>query len=197
MLFSQTVFAGVATHHGGYDGYLKADLDSGSWPQTARNRTVKIIRKGMPLHINGDQHLTTLSQYGADEQRDSCWAFCTPAISAGYPRWWRPDELEMPHKNRPQHGLADTGEFIDGFGNKVYVYAVGNPEPASEKNRYDLAHQKGSGFGLVLIDPEKKTYTINSYRFLVDATDGKESSQFPGWPVTIHQKENGGENLLQ
>ncbi|HAW26752.1 MAG TPA: twin-arginine translocation pathway signal, partial [Planctomycetaceae bacterium] len=197
VLFSQTVFAGVATHHGGYDGYLKADLDSGSWPQTARNRTVKIIRKGMPLHINGDQHLTTLSQYGADEQRDSCWAFCTPAISAGYPRWWRPDELEMPHKNRPQHGLADTGEFIDGFGNKVYVYAVGNPEPASEKNRYDLAHQKGSGFGLVLIDPEKKTYTINSYRFLVDATDGKESNQFPGWPVTIHQKENGGENLLQ
>ncbi|HCO25185.1 MAG: twin-arginine translocation pathway signal [Gimesia sp.] len=197
VLFSQTVFAGVATHHGSYDGYLKADLDSGSWPQTARNRTVKIIRKGMPLHINGDQHLTSLSQYGADAQRDSCWSFCTPAISAGYPRWWRPDELGMPHKNRPQHGLADTGEFIDGFGNKVYVYAVGNPEPASEKNRYDLAHQKGSGFGLVLIDPEKKTYTLNSYRFLVDATDGKASSQFPGWPVTIHQKENGGDNLIQ
>lgn len=197
VLFSQTVFAGVATHHGGYDGYLKADLDCGSWPQTARNRTVQIIRKGMPLHINGDQHLTSLSQYGSDAQRDSCWSFCTPAISAGYPRWWRPDELGMPHENRPQHGLANTGEFIDGFGNKVYVYAVGNPEPASEKNRYDLAHQKGSGFGLVLIDPEKKTYTLNSFRFLVDATDGKTSNQFPGWPVTIHQKENGGDNLIQ
>ncbi len=35
VLFSQTVFAGVATHHGSYDGYLKADLDSGGWPQTA------------------------------------------------------------------------------------------------------------------------------------------------------------------
>ena len=28
VLLSQTVFAGVATHHGKYDGYLKADLDS-------------------------------------------------------------------------------------------------------------------------------------------------------------------------
>ncbi|QDT95431.1 alkaline phosphatase D family protein [Gimesia aquarii] len=196
VLLSQTVFAGVATHHGGYKGYLKADLDSGSWPQTARNRTVRILRKGMPLHINGDQHLTTLSQYGADEQRDSCWSFCTPAISAGYPRWWRPDEVNMPHKNRPKHSMDNTGEYIDGFGNKVYVYAVGNPEPGTEKNRYDLAHQKGSGFGLVLIDPKSKTYTLNCYRFLVDVNDGKASNQFPGWPVTLHQKENGGDNLI-
>ncbi|MEM9825379.1 MAG: alkaline phosphatase D family protein, partial [Planctomycetota bacterium] len=35
VLLSQTVFAGVATHHGGYNGYLKGDLDSGSWPQSA------------------------------------------------------------------------------------------------------------------------------------------------------------------
>lgn len=196
VLLSQTVFAGVATHHGGYKGYLKADLDSGSWPQTARNRTVRILRKGMPLHVNGDQHLTTLSQYGADEQRDSCWSFCTPAISAGYPRWWRPDEVNMPHQNRPKHGRDNTGEYIDGFGNNVYVYAVGNPEPGTEKNRYDLAHQKGSGFGLVLIDPKTKTYTLNCYRFLVDVNDGKESNQFPGWPVTLHQKENGGDNLI-
>ena len=196
VLLSQTVFSGVATHHGGYNGYLKADLDAGGWPQTARNRTVRILRKGMPLHINGDQHLTTLSQYGADKQRDSCWSFCTPAISAGYPRWWRPDEVDMPHENRPQHGLANTGEYLDGFGNKAYVYAVGNPEPGTEKNRYDLAHQKGSGFGLVVIDPKEKTYTLNCYRFKIDATDGKASNQFTGWPVTIHQKENGGENLL-
>ena len=196
VLLSQTVFTGVATHHGGYNGYLKADLDAGGWPQTARNRTVRILQKGMPLHINGDQHLTTLSQYGADKQRDSCWSFCTPAISAGYPRWWRPDEVDMSHENRPQHGMANTGEYLDGFGNKVYVYAVGNPEPGTEKNRYDLAHQKGSGFGLVLIDPKEKTYTLNCYRFKVDATDGKASNQFTGWPITIHQKENGGENLL-
>jgi alkaline phosphatase D len=196
VLLSQTVFAGVATHHGGYDGYLKADLDAGGWPQTARNNAIRILRKGMPLHINGDQHLTTLAQYGVDKQRDSCWSFCTPAIAAGYPRWWRPDEVGMPHKNRPAHGLPNTGEFIEGFGNRVYVYAVGNPEVGTKRNRYERAHQKGSGFGLVTIDTEAKTYALDAFRFLCDPTNGKPENQFPGWPVTIQQRENAGENRL-
>lgn len=196
VLLSQTVFAGVATHHGGYNGYLKADLDCGSWPQTPRNNAIEIIRKSKALHVNGDQHLTTLCQYGVDAQRDSMWSFCPPAISVGYPRWWRPDELGMPHEHRPAHGLPNTGEFIDGFGNKVYVYAVGNPIVPKGKNRYETAHQKGSGFGLVTIDTGNKTYHIDSFRFLVDPTDGNPDNQFPGWPVTIQQKENGGENVV-
>ncbi len=197
VLLSQTVFAGVATHHGKYDGYLKADLDSGAWPQTARNNAIKIIRKAKPLHINGDQHLTSLTQYGVDKQRDSFWSFCTPAISAGYPRWWHPERAGMTHQNRPEHGLPHTGEYVDGFGNLVYVYAVGDPEIASKKNRYEVAHQKGSGFGMVTIDGNAKTYYLESFRFLVDASDGKGSNQFPGWPVTIEQKENGGDNLIK
>jgi phosphodiesterase/alkaline phosphatase D-like protein len=192
VLLSQTVFAGVATHHGKYDGYLKADLDSGGWPQTPRNRAIRILRKAKPLHINGDQHLASLVQYGVDRQRDSFWSFCTPAISVGYPRWWRPDELGIPHENRPAHGLPNTGEYVDGFGNKIYVYAVGNPEKASLKNRYELAHQKGSGFGLVTIDTVAKTYTLEAFRFLCDPTDGRASNQFPGWPLTIHQDDNRG-----
>ena len=102
----------------------------------------------------------------------------------------------MPHENRPAHKLPDTGEYLDGFGNKVYVYAVGNPEVGTEKNRYKLAHQKGSGFGLVTIDPQQKTYHLQAFRFLVDAVEGDASLQFPGWPVTIYQAENRGENEL-
>ncbi len=198
VLLSQTLFVNAATHHGKYEGYIKADLDSGGWPQTARNRAVDIIRESGALHINGDQHLTTMTQYGVDKQRDANWSFCTPAIAAGYPRWWRPDEIEgMDHENRPSHGREHTGEYLDGFGNKVYVYAVGNPEVGSEKNRYDLAHQKASGLGLVTVDTEKKTYLCECFKFLVDATDGKPDSQHPGWPVTIHQEENRGENRLE
>lgn len=196
VLLSQTVFAGVATHHGGYNSYLRADLDCGSWPQTPRNHAVRILRKGMPLHVNGDQHLTSLVQYGVDEQRDSSWSFCTPAIAAGYPRWWRPDEIDMSYENRPSHGLPNTGEYVDSFGNKAYVYAVGNPEVGKAANRYDKAHQKGSGFGMVTIDTDAKTYKLEAFRFLCDATANKSEDQFPGWPVTIHQKENGGENLV-
>jgi len=195
-LLSQTVFAGMATHHGGYNGYLVADLDCGGWPQTERNAAIQIARTAKPLHINGDQHLTSLVQYGVDKQRDSFWSFCTPAIAVGYPRWWRADEVGMKHANRPRHGLPDTGEYLDGLGNKVYVYAVGNPEVASKKNRYEKAHQKASGFGYVVIDTKAKTYTINSYKFLIDPTDGNPDNQYPGWPVTIHQDENGGENRL-
>jgi hypothetical protein len=196
VLLSQTVFAGVATHHGRHDGYLKADLDSGGWPQTARNRAIEIVRRSMALHVCGDQHLATLSQYGVDRQRDSNWAFCTPAISAGYQRWWRPDEIGMTHERRPAHGLPDTGEFVDGLGNKVYVYAVGNPMVPTADNRYDVAHQKGSGFGFVTIDTEQKTYRLDAFRFSVDALDGDPANQFPGWPVTVQQKENAGNNEI-
>lgn len=196
VLLSQTVFAGVATHHGGYNGYLVADLDCGGWPQTERNEAIRIATPAKPLHINGDQHLTSLAQYGVDKQRDGFWSFCTPAIAAGYPRWWRADDVGMEHANRPKHGLPDTGEYLDGLGNKIYVYAVGNPEVASKKNRYEKAHQKASGFGFVEIDPKAKTYTVHSFRFLIDPTDGNPDNQFPGWPVTIHQDENAGDNRI-
>jgi hypothetical protein len=151
----------------------------------------------MALHINGDQHLASLAQYGVEKQRDSNWSFCTPAIAAGYPRWWRSDEVGIPYTNRPKHGLANTGEMTDGFGNMVYVYGVGDPiVPERGKDRYVRAHQKGSGFGLVVIDTKAKTYELSAFRFLVDATDPKPEDQFPGWPVTIHQAENRGKNRL-
>ena len=196
VLLSQTPFVGAVTHHGKYDGFLKADLDCNGWPQTPRDRAISILRKSKALHINGDQHLTNVAQYGVEKQRDSNWSFCTPAIAAGYPRWWRPDELGIPTKNRPSHGREHTGEYTDGLGNKVYVYAVGNPEVGRAKHRYEKAHEKGSGFGLITVDTMAKTYTLEAYRFLIDATDGNADNLFPGWPVTIHQEENGGKNRL-
>ena len=192
VLLSQTLLANAATHHGNYNGYLKADLDSGGWPQTPRDRAIDLLRPSKALHVNGDQHLTSLVQYGVRDQRDSNWSFCTPAIAAGYPRWWRPDEVGMPHENRPEHGLANTGSYRDGFGNLIYVYAVGNPEVGKAKNRYERAHEKGSGLGWILIDPQAKTYEIHSFRFLVDVTDGKAENEFPGWPRTIQADENAG-----
>ena len=47
------------------------------------------------------------------------------------------------------------------------------------------------------VDTVAKTYKIESFRFLIDASDGQPSNQFPGWPVVIHQRENRGENLLR
>lgn len=195
-VLSQTVFAGISTHQPRPDRYLKYDFDCSGWPASARNKAIDSMRDSMALHICGDTHLGSISQYGVNQQRDSNWAFCTPAISAGWPRWWLPDNVGLPHKNRPAHGLPQTGEYLDSFGNKIYVYATGNPEVGKSDNRYIKAHEKGSGFGFITFNTEKLTYTMSAYRFLVDVSDNK-NNQFSGWPVTIHQQENRGENLLR
>ncbi|MCH1413606.1 MAG: alkaline phosphatase D family protein, partial [Glaciecola sp.] len=195
-VLSQTVFAGISTHQPLPNRYLKYDFDSSGWPASARNRAVEIMRESKALHICGDTHLGSLSQYGVKQQRDSNWAFCTPAIAAGWPRWWRPDDMNLPSHNRPLHGLSQTGEYLDSFGNKIYVYAVGNPIVGKSKNRYIHAHEKGSGFGFIEFNTKAKTYTVSAYRFLVDATQNDSSHQFPGWPVVIHQDENIGVNKL-
>ncbi len=192
---SQTIFANAATHHGNHDDFLIADLDSGGWPQSARNQAIRLLRKAFPIHVAGDQHLPTAIHLGVDEQRDGFWSFCTPAICVGYQRWWRPDELGRPIVNRPAHGLPDTGQYLDGFGNKMFVYAVGNPEGSRDPNRYTQAHIKASGFAIIRMNRPARTYTYESYRFNVDATKGKEA-QFPGWPITIGQMENYGRKTV-
>ena len=197
LLLSETVFANVATHHGGHDNYLRADLDSSGWPQTPRNRALRIIRKAMPLHVNGDQHLATLVHYGIDAPRDGSWSFCTPAISVGYQRWWRPEEMGQTAADRPDHGLPNTGLFRDGFDHPTYVYAVGNPQIGrAAKTRYVTAHRKASGFGVVRIDPQARTYTCEAYRFDCDVSQGPTAeNQMPGWPLTIAQRDNDGRKV--
>jgi hypothetical protein len=198
MALSQTVFAGAATHHGSYGYSLQADLDCGGWPQSARNKAIRVMRKGYPLHYDGDQHLPTLIHYGVDEPRDACWSFCTPAVCACYQRWWNPDRLNMPHTDRPAHGLPDTGQYLDGFGNLIYVYAVGNPEGtgAGAANRYDWAQDRAGGFGVVTVDRDRRTYTIDCYKFLADLDHPKPGDQFPGWPLTINQRDNYGRKIV-
>ncbi|MER2490754.1 alkaline phosphatase D family protein [Catenovulum sediminis] len=195
-ILSQTVFAGIATHQPSPERYLKYDFDSSGWPAPARDVAVNIMRKSKALHICGDTHLTSLAQYGVNNQRDSNWSFCTPAISAGWPRFWLPDQMGIPHQNRPKHNLPQTGEFLDAFGNKMYVYAVGMPEVAKSNNRYIRAHEKGSGFGFITFNTDNLTYTLDAYRFLINVEDKAQNNQFAGWPVTIHMQENAGDNKL-
>lgn len=189
-LLSQTIFASLATHQMKPTHYLKYDFDANGWPASGRNRAVAAIKGSQALHICGDTHLPSLSQYGLAQHRDSNWVFCTPAIAVGWQRWWRPDDVGLTYSNRPAHGMAHTGEYLDSFGNKNYIYAIGNPEVSQSKNRYVMAHEKSSGFGFVTFDKEDKTYTMQAFKFMVDVRDGKASNQFDGWPLTIKQSDN-------
>lgn len=195
VLLSQTVFANVATHHGSLDNYLYGDLDSGGWPKAGRDKVIRLLRKGAALHINGDQHLPTLVQYGLEDYRDAGWSFNTPAICNFYMRWFLPDELNVPVVDRPDHGYPNTGKYTDAFGNKNFVYAVGNPGKVTEDetSRYNNAQLRVSGFGMITFDKSDRTIQFDSWRFLADVKNPNPvRDQFPGWPLKISQFENLG-----
>ncbi len=196
-VFSQTTFSNVMTHTGPNFQRVYADLDSNAWPQSGRDRALRILRKGFVFHLAGDQHVPTLSHHGMKRQRDSIWTFVAPAIAVGWPRKFTPDEVDLPYSNRPDHGLPNTGEYKDGFHNKMYVYAVGNPPiqdaPEDAPSRYRKAHRKASGFGVAVFDRTERTITTNAYKFYAGRTDGDhQGNQFPGWPTTVTQMSNYG-----
>ncbi len=202
VLLSQTVFANVATHHGGLEEYLYGDLDSGGWPKSGRDKVIKIMRQIGAFHINGDQHVPSLVQYGLSEYRDANWSFCTPAIAVMYLRWFLPDDLGRPVLDRPEHGYPNTGKYTDAFGNKNYVYAIGNPGKITvdKDSRYTHAQIRSSGFGFVTFDQVSRDIKIDAWRFIADVENPNPiRDQFPGWPFQINQYDNfgkGANNLL-
>jgi len=193
VVLSQTIFCNLANYHGGGKAYLVADLDSNGWPQTGRDRAVRAMRKGFAFHYAGDQHLPSIVHHGVDTWNDAGYSFCVPSISAGYPRSWQPDAEGRPVQNRPEPDLPNTGEYREGLGNHVTVYAIGNPE---EKNRNDtpetLGHDKSSGYGIVRLNKNTQEITIECWRLLVDVDNPKPEDQFPGWPKTIKLEDNYG-----
>jgi len=202
VLLSQTLFANVATHHGSLQNYLYGDLDSGGWPKSPRDKIVGLMRKGAIFHICGDQHVPSLVQYGLDDFRDAGWGYCTPAITVGYKRWFLADEVNYPVLDRPEHGYPNTGKYIDAFGNKNYVYAIGNAGKITEdrESRYNQAELRSSGFGIVIFDQTERTIDISTWRFNANVLNPNPvRDQFPGWPYKISQFENlgmGAEYLL-
>ena len=184
-VLSQTIFCGGAHLCGSRNNRLLADLDSNGWPQTGRNKALAEIRKAFALHIAGDQHLGTIIHHGIDDWDDAMYSFCVPSIANLYLRWWAPLE---PGKNRPPGMPEYTGQFLDGFANKVTVWAVANPSP--EEN-HDKLTTRAAGFGVVRFNKPKRTITIECWPRNVDVTD-PAARQYPGWPKTIRQLDNYG-----
>jgi hypothetical protein len=181
---SQTIFS-YATHISRGNRVL-ADLDSNGWPQAGRQRAVDLLRRSFAFHINGDQHLGCVAQYGVDDWRDASIAFCVPSIVNYYPRSWLP--LDPPV--RPIHGpLENCGDFVEGFGNKLTMYAYANPTvfPAPLTNLAASA----SGHGIVRFDKQTRKISIECWPRGVDVTRA-DAKQFTGWPITVDQEQNYG-----
>ncbi|MDH3591659.1 MAG: discoidin domain-containing protein, partial [Planctomycetota bacterium] len=162
-VLSQTAFAGLATHHGAGQTYLRADLDSNGWPQSGRNRALRLIAAARAVHICGDQHLATVVRHGIDEHDDGPWGFCVPAAANFYPRkWW------------PQGAKSPFGKHRDGFGNRVTVHAVANPVKTGKGELHDGM----PGFGIVRFDKRNK-------KIVFECWPRHGGPQYPGWPVAV------------
>ena len=189
-VLSASVFANAAhIHHG---NRLIADLDSNGWPQTGRNKAVDAIRKSFSMMIGGDQHLATVIQHGVDEWNDAGYSFCVPSIVNYYPRKWLPLEKG---KNPITDKLAHTGEFKDGFHNKVTMHAYANPDDSEERNdKWRESGQWGklaAGHGIIRFNKETRKITMENWPRGVDVTKS-DAKQFNGWPIVINQEDNYG-----
>ncbi|MDG2199764.1 MAG: serine hydrolase [Phycisphaerales bacterium] len=206
VVLSQTLFAnlntlppggtsGAAAARGAFpdpgdlpmDWSFAVDGDSNAWPQTPRNDALRSMRKGFAFHVCGDQHLGSTSQYGVESHRDAAWAFCLPAVSNTWPRRWYPPE---PGGNRQPGEPMYTGDFLDGFGNRVSVAAVANP--ARSGRAPSNLHDRMPGYGIVRMQLGTGDVVLECWpRWSNPAMP--EAEQYPGWPVRFNLLENAEE----
>ena len=174
-VLSQTGFA-CATHlHGSKENRLHADMDSNGWPQTGRNKALEVIKKANAVHIGGDQHLATIVKHGIHHFGDGPWAFIVPAsVNDYYSRWWWPADEKAGLNHDPANPLPWTGDYLDGFANKISLYAYANPD--SDSN--------GAGYGLIRFHKMKNTVTFECWPRNADV-QSRGGKQFSGWPLTI------------
>ena len=155
-----------------------ADTDSGGWPQSARTRAVRSITDADAIHLAGDQHLGSLVQYGVDDHRDGGFVFTPPAVANTWPRRWMPIE---PGANHVEGMPRYTGDFVDGFGNLMTVWAVTNPEDRRLEPRrlFDLS----PGYGIVKIDPRTGDAILEAWPRWADPE--MPNTQYVGWPFEV------------
>lgn len=191
-VLSQTGFCGGAHLHGSRDNRLHADLDSNGWPQTGRNTAIGLIQKARAVHIAGDQHIATLIQHGIGEHRDGPWAFVVPAIcNTYYGRWWWPEDEKPGFNPVPDSPLAWTGDYLDGFHNKISMHAYANPDPRLQRvsawgpqDKIPEGASWGDGWGLIRFDKKSGEVTFECWPRFADVTL-PGAKQFPGWPHTV------------
>lgn len=192
-VLSQTIFANAAHRHGKYDYTLVADMDSNGWPQTARDRAVKAMRKFFGFHIAGDQHLASVLHHGVNRFRDAGFSFCVPSIVNYYNRWWTPGDT--PDGEVVQGPLDGLGDYFDGFHNKITMHAYANPSQERKNKWGGEWGEKAAGYGLVRFNTKTREITMECWPRGVDVTKN-DAEQYTGWPITINQRDNYGRQAI-
>ena len=166
---------------------IVTDGDSNGWPQTPRDRAIDLMRLGGAVHICGDQHLGSTVRYGVDDFDDAGWAFCVPAVSNTWPRRWFPPE---PGANHRAGDPLYTGQYLDGWGNRMTVAAVANPVKTgqSPSNLYD----RMPGYGIIRFLRPSREVVFECWPRWTDP-DAADDEQYSGWPVRFPINSGYGE----
>jgi hypothetical protein len=163
-----------------------ADADSNGWPQSGRNRALRTIRRGLAFHVAGDQHLGSTVQYGIDDWNDAGYAMCVPSVANLWPRRWFPPEAGAnPAPGAPRY----TGEFLDGFGNKMTVHAVSNPVRSGVQP--EALYDRAPGYGIARLFRDSRDIVVEVWPRWVDPAR-PDAEQYYGWPITLNQLDNDG-----
>jgi hypothetical protein len=204
VVLSQTIFANVATIPGDASSgsvipslpipepgawvegdKMAADMDSNGWPPSGRNRALEAMRKGFAVHLAGDQHLASTIQYGVEDWGDGPFALCVPSVANFWPRRWYPP---APGGNRAPGAPAYAGDFRDGFGNRMTVFAVSNP--ARWGREPELLHNRAPGYGIARFNRSTREVSLEAWPRWADPAGG--DAPYPGWPVRFRQEDGYG-----
>jgi alkaline phosphatase D len=161
------------------------DMDSNGWPQNRRDEALRLIRKAFAFHLAGDQHLASVVQYGVDNWKDAGVVFTVPATCSIWPRrWWPPVGAgHEPLPGQPRY----TGNFKDGFGNRMTVYAAANPVRTGLPP--PTVFDRATGYGVVTFDKARREVTLECWPRQVDPSK-QPKGQYRGWPLTFKQIDN-------
>jgi alkaline phosphatase D len=180
---TQTVFATVTTNPFGSPQF---DPDSNGAPVPARRTALTLLKNARAVVLSGDQHLATLVRHGINQFTDGPLQFTAPAAGTAWQRWFTPASA-LPNASGP-----NTGDFTDGFGNKVRVLAVANPKVSFAEvravqpggNHVGDRDLKRDGYGIARIDKVNSNYRFECWPWQTNPTSAR-ATQYAGWPYTL------------
>ena len=169
---------------------IAADMDSNGWPQDRRDEVLTLLQSCLAFHIAGDQHLATVVRHGIKEFGDAAFTFAGPALNNIWPRrWW-------PAVSRREASLDSdrpyTGDFFDGFGNRITVHAAANPRATGLEP--SIIRDRVTGYGIVTFDKQKESIRIECWPRHIDPSSGR--GQYEGWPISIDREDGDGRSPL-
>ncbi|MGZ4593993.1 MAG: hypothetical protein ACXV3C_08995 [Actinomycetes bacterium] len=184
VVLSQTTYAVAKTSP---KGFAQSDPDNDAYKQ-ARDRALRLVKNAKAVMVCGDQHLGNVVRHGLSTFTDGPVQFTVPAAGTAWQRWFEP-AATLPNPE----GTPHTGDFTDGYGNRMHVLASVNPVVTQQKylaaygsssHNFGDRALKNEGYGVLHVDTSAQRFVIECWRWDTDPT-APGARQFPGWPQVV------------